>query len=85
MLLFKYKLMERGINMGIYYYKFFDLLSRKGIKKGEFAKMANISTTTMAKLANNQVVQMDVIDKICKTLGCQPGDICEYIETQKED
>lgn len=72
--------------MGIYYYKLFDLLSRKGIKKVEFAKMAGISTTTMAKLANNQVVQTDIIDKICQALGCQPENIMEHIssETEKE-
>lgn len=71
--------------MGIYYYKFFDMLSRKGIKKGEFAKLANISTTTMAKLANNQIVQTDIIDKICKALDCQPEDIMEYITENKKN
>lgn len=68
--------------MGMYYYKLFDLLRRRGIKKVEFAKLANISTTTMAKLANNQIVQTDIIEKICKALDCQPGDVMEYI---KED
>lgn len=70
--------------MGMYYYKMFDLLSRKGIKKVEFAKIAGISTTTMAKLANNQTVQTDIIEKICKALNVQPGDIMEYIPDFKE-
>ena len=40
-------------------------------------KMANISNATMAKLAKNKVVQTDIINRICVTLGCQPGDIME--------
>lgn len=68
--------------MGMYYHKLFDLLRRRGIKKVEFAKIAGISTTTMAKLANNQIVQTDIIEKICNALECQPGDIMEFI---KED
>lgn len=70
--------------MGIYYYKFFDLLTRKGIKKVEFAKLADISTTTMAKISKNQVIQTDIINKICKALNCQPSDIMEFLSNELE-
>lgn len=43
-------------------------------------KMANISSPTMAKLAKNETVQTVILDRICKALNCQPGDIMEYIE-----
>lgn len=65
--------------MGIYYYKLFDLLNRKGLKKGDLIKMTNMSSATVAKLANNKVVQTDVINRVCAALECQPGDIMEFI------
>ncbi|MDR1629133.1 MAG: helix-turn-helix domain-containing protein [Oscillospiraceae bacterium] len=65
--------------MGIYYYKLFDLLNRKGLKKGDLMKMAHISNATVAKLSSNKVVQTDIIDRICAALECQPGDIMESI------
>jgi putative transcriptional regulator len=71
--------------MGIYFYKLFDLLNRKGIKKGELMEMANISAPTMAKLAKNQTVQTDIIDRICEALHCQPSDIMEHIFSEQSD
>lgn len=65
--------------MSIYFYKLFDLLNRSNIKKTELMKMADISSPTMAKLSKNEVVSLEVINKICKSLNCQPGDILEYI------
>ncbi len=73
--------------MGIYYYRLFDLLNRRGLKKGDLMKLANISSPTMAKLSNNLIVQTDIINRICKALDCQPNDIMEYIpdnDTEKE-
>ncbi len=69
--------------MSIKYYKFFDLLQRKGLTKGEFSKMANLSSATMAKLSNHKVVSGEVIVRICKVLNCQPADIMEYIHDEE--
>ena len=70
--------------MGIYYYRLFDLLNRRNIKKGDLMKMANISSPTMAKLSKNEIVQTDIINRICESLNVQPVDIMEYIpEIQK--
>ena len=69
--------------MSIYYYKLFDLLNRRGLKKGDLMNMANVSNTTIAKLAKNKVVKVDIIDKICQALDCQPGDIMESIHDEE--
>lgn len=69
--------------MSIKYYKLFDLLNRKGLKKGDLMKMADISSPTMAKLAKNEIVQTDIISRICKALNCQPGDIMEYVPEEE--
>lgn len=61
----------------IKYYKLFDLLNRKGMKKTDLLKI--ISSPTLAKLSKGEIVKTDIIDRICKKLNCQPGDIMEYI------
>lgn len=69
--------------MAIKYYKLIDLLNRRGILKTKFAKDIGISPNTLAKLSNNEIVSLDVIDKTCRYLGVQPGDIIEFINDKK--
>ncbi len=69
--------------MGIYYYKLFDLLNRRGLKKIDLKKMTGMSSATVSKLASNRVVQTDVLDRVCTALHCQPGDIMEWIEDKE--
>jgi putative transcriptional regulator len=64
----------------ISYKPFQKLLIDKDIKKTELIKLAAISGATMAKLNTNEYVSLEVIDKLCKALQCQPGDLLEYIE-----
>lgn len=71
--------------MGIYYYKLFDLLNRRGLKKGDLMKMANISSPTMAKLSKNEIIQTDIINRICQALNVQPNEIMEYISNNASE
>ncbi|MDK2961399.1 MAG: putative transcriptional regulator [Eubacteriaceae bacterium] len=66
--------------MPIKYYKLFDMLNRKGVKKTELLEMARISSPTLAKLSKGDTVNTDTIAKLCKALNCQPEDIMEYEE-----
>lgn len=65
--------------MGIKFYKLLDLLNRRGISKEELRQKTNISSSTMAKISKNEYVSLQIIEKICKELNCQPGDLMEYI------
>jgi len=65
--------------MGLRYFKLFDLLQRRGMKKGELVEKAGLSWPTMAKLSKGEVVTTEIITKVCSALNCQPGDIMEYI------
>lgn len=65
--------------MAIKYYKLIDLLNRRGILKTKFAKDIGISPNTLAKLSNNDVVSLEVINKACEYLNVQPGDLIEFI------
>jgi len=67
--------------MPIQYTKLFQLLSEKNISKTALQKRVGMSSTTMAKLSKNENVSIKIIDDICKTLNCQPGDIMEMSNT----
>jgi putative transcriptional regulator len=64
----------------ISYKPFQKLLIDRGIKKQDLIKIAGISWGTMARLNTNQYVSLEVIDKLCVALDCQPGDLIEFIK-----
>ena len=65
--------------MSIKYFKLFDLLARRGMKKTDLLDVAGISSPTLAKLSKGETVTTEIILKICVALNCQPGDIMEYV------
>lgn len=60
------------------------LLIDREIKKLELLKMTGISSATLAKLNTNEYVSLEIIDKICSALNCQPGDLLEHIPENKQ-
>jgi len=70
--------------MAIKFYKMLDRMNRMGIGKEELRKKIGASPTTMAKISKNEYVSLEVINKICSALGCQPGDLMEYIPDPPE-
>ena len=58
------------------YYRLFDLLARRDMKKTDLLSV--ISAPTLAKLSKGEPVKTDVLCQICDFLDCQPGDIMEY-------
>lgn len=65
------------------YYKLFILMDKRGLKKTELLKV--VSSVTLAKLGKGESVTTDILCKICDFLGCQPGDMMEYVpENEKE-
>lgn len=64
--------------MAISYKKLLKLLIDRGWQKKDLIEKADISWTTMAKFSKeNQYFDLRLIEKICKVLDCQPGDIME--------
>lgn len=63
----------------ISYKPFLKLLIDRGIKKKEIMEMTGISRGTLARMNTNEYVSLEVIDKLCKALNCQPGDLIEYL------
>ena len=65
--------------MTISYKPFLKILIDRNMKKKDIMQHAGISKNTMAKLSTNDYVSLEVIDKICAALNCQPGDLLEYV------
>ncbi len=64
--------------MSISYKRLFKLLIDRDMKKKDLCEIANISTTSVTKLKNNQNVNTEIIEKICCALDCDVEDIMEY-------
>lgn len=69
--------------MPIRYYKLFDVLARRGLKKTDLMSIAHISAPTLAKLSKGESVTTEIIERICAALDVQPGDIMEHIPEGK--
>ena len=67
------------------YYRLFDILQRRGLKKTDLLKLAGISAPTLAKLSKGETVTTEVIERICNALNVQPGDIMEIPDNNNLD
>ncbi|MEW5920553.1 MAG: helix-turn-helix transcriptional regulator [Bacillota bacterium] len=70
--------------MAISYIKLWKLLLDKKLKKTDLLSLADISTTTLAKLSKDQPVSMEVMGRICSALSCDIGDVMEIVPNQNE-
>ena len=60
------------------------MLAMREMTQIELAEKTSIRPPTISAIANNKEKQIpvDVLDKICKELQCNVGDLFEYIETE---
>lgn len=68
--------------MKISYNRLWKLLIDKGMKKSDLRKVANVSSSSLAKLGKGENVTTDVILKICIALDCRVEDIMEIIKDE---
>ena len=68
-----------GAYMAVSYKKLWVTLAEKEMSRAELRKKAKIAPNTMTKLSRNEYVAMPILDKLCKTLGTDYGDIMEYV------
>ena len=62
------------------YKKLWKLLIDKDMKKTDLLTVANISSNILAKTNKGENVSMDSLQKICKALECDVGDIVTFEE-----
>lgn len=56
------------------------MLIDRELTKGDLKELAGISASSIARMGANENVTIDIIDKICQALECQPGDLMEYVD-----
>lgn len=55
-------------------------LKDAGYNTNKIRKEKLLSESVLQYLRSGKKISLDAIEKICKLLHCQPGDILEYIE-----
>lgn len=68
--------------MAVSYNKLWKLLIDRKMSKAELRKMVGAAPNTMTKMYKDELVSMDLLDRICNALDVDFGDIVTHI---KED
>lgn len=57
------------------------MLVRRKMSSGELAEKVGISATNLSilKTGKAKAVRFSTLEALCRALGCQPGDILEYV------
>ena len=79
-----YNYVSGGKIMEFNYNKLWNMLLEKKKKKTQFAKVINISNTTLAKFSKKQPVSILILGKICETFECNIEDVVK-IEYDKKN
>ncbi len=63
-------------------YKFnvMEAIKKSGYTTEDIRTEFKIGESAMSNLRNERYVSLTVLNKVCKILRCQPGDIIEYVE-----
>lgn len=71
--------------MAIRYNKLFELLKEKGLTMYSLRKNKIVGTETLEKMRKG-IGHIDdrSINRLCEYLNCQPGDLMEYVEDNKD-
>lgn len=71
--------------MEVSYKKLWKVLIDKDMKKKDLQSAAGISWASVTKLSKGEIVSMEVLMKICKTLECNIGDIMDLIPEENKE
>ena len=63
------------------------MMARRKISLGDLAEQIGITQANLSilKTEKAKAVRFSTLEKICKELGCQPGDILEYEADKKNE
>ncbi len=62
------------------------MLAKRKMKVSDLADQVGITLANMSVLKNGKAkaIRVETLDKICKALNCQPGDILEWQDDEDE-
>ncbi len=61
-------------------------LARRKMSVGEFAERVGITPANIAVLKNGRAkaVRFSTLDAMCRVLECQPGDLFEWVDDERD-
>lgn len=71
--------------MAISYNKLWKQLIDKKMSMADLRKKADIAPNTMTRMKKDQEVTVQVLEKICKALDSDFGEIIEYVPDEEEN
>lgn len=62
------------------------MMAKRKIGLTELAEQVDITMANLSILKNEKAkaIRFSTLEAICKALDCQPGDILQYVEDEKE-
>ena len=65
--------------MAVSYNRLFKLMIDRKMRKKDLCELAGVSTSTMSKMGRDEIVSLEVIDRICQKLNCGIEDVLEIL------
>lgn len=59
-------------------------LKNKGYSTYKIRKEKIFNESQLQQMRENKILAQDALNKVCRLLDCQPGDILEYIPDENE-
>lgn len=62
------------------------VMATRHMSSGTLAERIDLTNANLSILKNNKAkaIRFSTLDALCRELGCQPGDILEYVPDEKE-
>lgn len=59
-------------------------LAKRKMSVGEFAEKVGLTPANVAVLKNGRAkaIRFSTLESICRVLGCQPGDLLEWVDDE---
>lgn len=70
--------------MAVQYNRLWKLLIDKKMKKSALTELADVSSSTIAKLNRDEYVSLEVLERICRALRCDIGGVVELTEESEK-
>jgi len=62
------------------------MLAKRKMSVTELSEKVGITMANMSILKNGKAkaIKIDTLNRVCKALNCQPGDILEFVDDEEE-
>jgi len=63
------------------------MMAKRKIGLADLAEKIDLTQANLSILKNGRgkAIRFSTLDRLCKVLGCQPGDILEYVEGDDDE